>query len=142
MKNWYYIEDCTSRRSAVFTQQLRAETATEAFIEAVDTWKGLTRNDRNDRDDAYIGYADMDENGCVDYDTMTNIYYIRRDRRPVYYLLDNLDGYGSENPFCSDAVETGRLLDDWMYQGTEDPLPDCWHEASAAELRKYGRYDG
>lgn len=142
MKHWYFIEDCTSSKSEVYDEILSAETATEAFIEAAGKWDHLAEADRKRRDDAYIGCADTDEDGCVDYDTMTDIYYFRRNKATVYYLLDDENGYGSDYPFCSDAVETARLLEDWNYSGTDDPLPDRWHEANRAELKYYGTYDG
>lgn len=142
MKHWYFIEDCTSSRSEVYDEILTAGTVTEAFIEAAGKWDALTEADRNRRDDAYIGYADTDEDGCVDYDTMTGIYYLRREKETVYYLLDDQNGYGSEYPFCSDAVETARLLENWNYSGTDDPLPDCWHEADCSKIEELGTYDG
>ena len=142
MKHWYFIEDCTFSKSEVYDELLNANNATEAFIEAAGKWDKLTEADRNRRDEAYIGFADTDENGCMDYDTMTDIYYFRRDNSTVYYLLDDENGYGSDYPFCSDAVETARLLEDWHYSGTDDPLTDCWHEASRRETEYYGTYDG
>lgn len=141
MKNWYYIEDCTSRRSEVYDEIIPAENATEAFCKAAGIWNRLTEHDRNERDEAYIGYADTDDDGCMDYDTMTDIYYIKRDGKTVYYLFDNCEGYGSEGPVCSDAVETARLLEGWNYD-SEDPLPDEWHVAGRTEIEFSGTYDG
>ena len=88
MKNWYYIEDCTSRRSEIYAEIITAENATEAFCTAAGIWSRLTDHDRNERDEAYIGYAETDDDGCVDYNTMTDIYYIKRSGNTVYYILD------------------------------------------------------
>ena len=140
MKHWYYIEDCTSTRSAVYDEILPAVDATEAFIAAVNRFTGLTRHDQEQRDEAYVGYADTDEDGCVDYNTMTDIWYIRRAGKPVYYLLNDMDGYGSEEPVCSDPAETARLLTEWdNYDG--DALTELWHEASRSEIAEYGTYE-
>lgn len=141
MKRWYFIEDCTSSRSEVCDEILPADTATEAFVEASRKWNALTESDRTKRDEAYIGYADTDENGCVDYDTMTDIYWFKRNGSTVYYILDDYNGYGSEYPYCSDAVETAELLEGWNYSG-DDPLTEFWHEASRSEIEYNGTYDG
>lgn len=141
MKHWYYIEDCTSSKSEIYDESLTAETATEAFITATGKWASLTKSDRAKRDEAYIGFADTDEDGCLDYNTMTEVFYLKRNRSTVYYLLKDPDGYGSASPICTDAVETARLLEEWEYSGTDNPLSDKWHEASRTEIAKYGTYD-
>ena len=143
MKRWYYIEDCTSSRSEIYSEILTAETATAAFIEAAGKWARLTRSDWMKRDEAYIGYADTDENGCMDYDSMTDIYYIKRDGKTVYYMYYDADAYGSQYPVCSDAVETARMIDEgWQDEDSDDPFAQEWHEASDKEMEWNGTYDG
>ena len=76
-KHWYYIEDCTSSRSEVYDEILPAESKEEALTLASAKWEALTESDRRKRDEAYSGYAAVDEYGCVDYDTMTEIVYLK-----------------------------------------------------------------
>lgn len=142
MKRWFFIEDCTSSRSEVYNTPLVAENATEAFIKASVIWDRLTPSDRSKRDEAYIGYAETDEHCFPDYDSMTETWYFLKDGITFYYILDEYEGYGSEGPVCSDAVETARLLEGWNYPDSDDPLTDCWHGASFNEIELYGRYDG
>lgn len=138
MKKLYMVEDCTSTRSAVYDTPLSAsDSATQAFCAAVTLFSRLTDHDQEDRDNVYVGYADTDDDGCVDYNTMTDIWYIRRDGKPVCYLLNDLDGYGSSTPVCTGPDETARLLRDCAYDAV-DPLTACWHEASASEIAEYG----
>ena len=142
MKRWFFIEDCTSSRSEVYNTPLVAENATEAFIKASVIWDHLTESDKSKRDEAYIGYAETDENCFPDYDSMTDIWYFREDGKTVYYILDEYEGYGSEGPVCSDPKETARLLEGWNYPDSDDPLPDEWHVASRREIEYCGTYDG
>ena len=57
MKKWYLIDDCLASKGQVFETAL----------------------DQRARDDFYIGFADVDDDGCVDYDTMTSITSIKVD---------------------------------------------------------------
>lgn len=76
-KHWYFIEDCTSSKSEIYDEILPAESQEEALTLASAKWEALTESDRRKRDEAFIGYADTDEYGCIDYDTMTDIVYIK-----------------------------------------------------------------
>lgn len=54
-----------------------------------------------------------------------------------YYILNDMDGYGSEYPVCVDREEAERLVREW---GKED-FDEIWHEATENEIGAYGRYD-
>lgn len=69
---WFLIEDCTSKRSAVYETLLNADNADEAIEEADCIFGRLTVRDKRDRDDVYIIKADLDEDGCIDYNTADN----------------------------------------------------------------------
>lgn len=78
MKHWFWIEDCTSARSEVYDEILPVESKEEALNLASAKWEALTESDRRKRDEAFIGYAEVDEDGCVDYNTMTDIVYLKK----------------------------------------------------------------
>lgn len=74
---WYLIDDAIHARCQIFEHELKAQTKEEAIAEAKAEWNCLTTREQKDRDEFYIGYADVDEDGCVDYDSMTDIYSIK-----------------------------------------------------------------
>lgn len=77
MEKWYLVDDCESSKAACFEEVLSAETQEDAITEARLVWDRLTLHDQRDRDEFFVGYADTDEDGCLDYDTMTDIFYIK-----------------------------------------------------------------
>lgn len=139
MKNWYIIDDCTHSKSAVYDEIIKnCRSQADALHSTVSEWKSLAPSDRKSRDEFYIGYADTDEDGCVDYDTMTDILYIQRDGKPVYYIMRDLDGYGSATPVCEDAAGVDHILDD-LYLAENPPMvSDLWREASKSDIAEYG----
>ena len=48
--------------------------------------------------------------------------------------------FGSEYPICVDFAEVKRLANEWGYESTDDLLSEL-HEATEAEITKYGTYD-
>lgn len=52
-----------------------------------------------------------------------------------YYVLNNLEGYGSGYPVCVDKKERDRLNAAWGCGN------DVWHTATADEMSEYGTYD-
>lgn len=83
MKKWYLIDDCLASKGQVFESVLDCNTQKKAFDLAVREWESLSAHDQQDRDDFYIGFADVDEDGCVDYETMTSIISIKKGEKPV-----------------------------------------------------------
>ena len=58
----------------------------------------------------------------------------------TYYILIDLNGYGSAQPVCVDGREANRLLTEWDTDGELD-FDDIWTEASRADIEQYGTYD-
>ena len=83
MKKWYLIDDCLHSARQVFETALDCNSQEEAFDIAVREWEALSAHDQRARDDFYIGFADVDGDGCVDYDTMTDIISIKKGEKPV-----------------------------------------------------------
>lgn len=77
MARWYMIDDATTDRGQVFEIPLSADTQEEAVEAARNRFGALSRRDRDHRDACYVGRAELDADGCVDYDTMTDIYTIK-----------------------------------------------------------------
>lgn len=55
----------------------------------------------------------------------------------IYYILTDMEGYGSEYPVCVDRAEAERLVRAW----DKEDFNEIWREASEEEIAKYGRYD-
>lgn len=72
MKKWYLIDDCTTKKGAVFTEELGADTREEARATIYETWNALTTHDQSLRDSYTAVYADLDEDGGVDYESITD----------------------------------------------------------------------
>jgi len=70
MKKWYVVDDCMSTKGEIFTTP--AESLQQAREKAAAEWAHLSEHDRKLRDAFYIGFADTDDDGCVDFDTMTD----------------------------------------------------------------------
>jgi hypothetical protein len=55
----------------------------------------------------------------------------------TYYILNDMDGYGSEYPICVDREEAERLVREW----DKEDFDEVWREATEHEIATYGRYD-
>lgn len=55
---YYLIDDCTSSRSASWTEEISAASFEEAYEMASYKWSTLTRHDRQDRDSFLLGEVD------------------------------------------------------------------------------------
>ena len=77
MKQWVIIDDCMSSKSAQFEQPINAKDAQEAEHIARMEWAALTKEDQQKRDAYYVGYAEIDEDGCVVLDTMTDVVAVK-----------------------------------------------------------------
>lgn len=58
-----------------------------------------------------------------------------------YYILRDLDGYGSEYPICVDRKEADRLMREWYNPDDAPDFDDVWREADEDDIASYGRYD-
>ena len=59
----------------------------------------------------------------------------------TYYILRDLDGYGSEYPICVDRAEAERLMREWYNPDDTPDFDEVWKEATEEDIAKYGRYD-
>lgn len=87
MKNWYLIDDATAARGEIFDKTLPCSSQEEAYDLAVREWKALSDADRASRDEFYIGFAEADEEGCVNYNSMTDIISIKKDEPTSRIIL-------------------------------------------------------
>lgn len=113
MKKWYLIDDCLHSARQVFETALDCASKEEAFDLAVREWEALSAHDQRARDDFYIGFADVDEDGCVDYDTMTDIISIKGGEKPVKKLWhavqqDPSDDWSTGSYDRDEAVQMAR----------------------------------
>lgn len=86
MKKWYLIDDCLHSARQVFETALDCNSQEEAFDLATREWEALSAHDQRARDDFYIGFADVDGDNCVDYNTMTDIISVKNVEKPVKKL--------------------------------------------------------
>lgn len=87
-------------------------------------------------DGVYIGIVPADCGDEFVWDESRDVM-IPADEAKIYYILRDLDGYGSEYPVCVDREEAERLVREW----NEADFDEIWTEASEEEIAKYGRYD-
>lgn len=80
MKYWFIIDDETRARSEVYAERLpEGTTRDQAMDKALVIWDRKTRSEQTRCDQLYIGCAEPDEGiDCPDYDTMTDIEYIKQ----------------------------------------------------------------
>lgn len=87
-------------------------------------------------DGVYIGIVPADCGDKFVWDESRDVM-IPADEAGIYYILRDLDGYGSEYPVCVDRSEAERLVRAW----DKEDFGEVWREASEEEIAKYGRYD-
>ena len=84
MKYWFIIDDETMTRGNVFADCMPSYSTREDAIDRATTiWERMTRRERINCDQLYIGYAEPDEDSderdiYPDYNTMTDIEYIKK----------------------------------------------------------------
>lgn len=76
MKHWFLIDDCMSTRSFSDTEHLQAASLEDALLEAQRRWDSLSPHDQRQRDAYYVCRAELDEDGCIDYDSVTDEHSI------------------------------------------------------------------
>lgn len=150
---WYIIDDARTARGEIFEKPIEAANLTEAIKAARKDWDYLTAKEQAAQNDFYVCRAKTDEDGCVDYDTMTDYYSLKnaaQNSRPVTF-----DGDGLTAPVFFDAsarndddpgIPSGwnpwyavqrDPEDDWDYDGSFD-LEEA--KAKARKLREEYRY--
>ena len=77
MKKWIIVDDCLTAKGEIFAHPV--DSLEQAYAEACAEWKHLGRHDQGIRDGFYIGFAEIDEDGNVDFDSMTDIEDIRQE---------------------------------------------------------------
>jgi hypothetical protein len=79
MKRWFLIDNATKSHAQIFETALDAKDQAEAIQIARREWDHLTDSEKKRRDDFFVGYAEEDEDGDVDWDTMTDIYSFKKE---------------------------------------------------------------
>ena len=69
MKKWYLFEEVNGDW---FETELKAEDQASAALEADEYWQSLTKHDRNRRTAFFIGAAEKDEDGIINYNNITD----------------------------------------------------------------------
>ena len=69
---WYIEDDCTSKAAAIWTEEMKATTKTEAEDELRKAWNRMTAYEQRRRDSFRAVYGELDEDGCLDYDTIVD----------------------------------------------------------------------
>ena len=72
-------EDRKMKRWFLFETALDAKDQAEAIQIARREWDHLTDSEKKRRDDFFVGYAEEDEDGDADWDTMTDIYSFKKE---------------------------------------------------------------
>ena len=74
---WYIIEDRTTDRGQVFSHPIEAQTKEEAIKAGCFRYGCLTDAEKRGCDDFYVCRAELDEDGCLDYDSIEDVYDIK-----------------------------------------------------------------
>ena len=72
MRNWFLIDDCTTAKGATFEEPMAAATREEAAEELRQAWDRLNKADQKARDYFFAVLAEADEDGNIDYETVTD----------------------------------------------------------------------
>ena len=77
MKQWVLIDDETTSKGEVYETKLNTTSDKEAHQLAKNEWTQKTRAEMEKCDSFYIAFADIDEDGCIDYNSMTNTVIVK-----------------------------------------------------------------
>lgn len=77
MKQWIIVDDRTNSRSAIFEEIIKANSQQQAIDIAKRTWDALADADKKKCDAYYVGFVNIDDDGCIDYNTMIDMYTIK-----------------------------------------------------------------
>lgn len=73
MKKWYLIEMVDGDQ---FETELNVTSGEQAIEEATAIWNRLSAHDQKRRTEFFACYASTDEDGCIDFDSITEDYSI------------------------------------------------------------------
>ena len=77
MKRWYIIRESVHAAGQVFETPIDAADQADAIETARAKFSMLSKHDQDACEDFYVGFAALDEDGCIDYDSMTDVYSIK-----------------------------------------------------------------
>jgi hypothetical protein len=77
MKKWYLIDNCINSKGLISVDELPAATQEEALKIATLKWNRLSEHDQKCRDAYYIGYMENEDEDIIQFDTMTDIVFIK-----------------------------------------------------------------
>lgn len=72
MNKWFLIDDMITARGLLTEEPMAAATREEAAEELRRAWDRLSRADQKARDDFRAVLAETDEDGNIDYETVTD----------------------------------------------------------------------
>ena len=76
-RRWFLVDDCMTKGAFCEEEDLKVATQAEAVAKARRMWSQLTKRDQDDRDQYYVCLAGTDDDGCIIYETATNIVEIK-----------------------------------------------------------------
>lgn len=133
---WYIIDDARAARGEIFEKPIEAAGLTDAIKAARKDWDCLAEKEQTARNDFYVCRAKTDEDGCIDYDTMTDYYSLKnaaQNSRPVTFDGDDLTAPVFFNASARNDDDPGIPSggnpwyavqrdpeDDWDYDGSFD----------------------
>jgi len=81
----------------------------------------------------------LEEIGPIEFDAyqITRLQQIQ-DESGTYYILRDLDGYGSSAPVCVTRESAEELMRGWYAMDEAPEFDEIWREADAADINEYG----
>lgn len=61
--------------------------------------------------------------------------------KTTYYILRNLDSYGSSAPVCVTRESAEELMRSWYAMTDAPEFDEIWREADTDDIAKYGTED-
>lgn len=74
MKKWWIIDDRLTSRGQIFETMTNCATLEDVLCLARNEWKALSSYDRKSCDDFFVCIADVGEDGCIDYPSITETH--------------------------------------------------------------------
>jgi len=110
----------------------------------IDQWSGADDEMDGEKLTDFLAWLKSDENNydvCDAEIEIAEMVESARAEMKTYYILTDMEGYGSEYPVCVDRAEAERLCREWNDGIHALDFDEIWREASEEEIAQYGRYD-
>lgn len=70
-KKFAIIDDCTTKRASIYEELF--DSKNEATQKAQTEWNAMSEHDKAERDAYYVASCDIDEDGCIDWESVNTI---------------------------------------------------------------------